>query len=322
MINWYYLLVICLQMVNLVSLTIYTYPPAHSNLSKLMFHDVEADFGSMPTEGISGALDLSIPYNACYHLYPAPKKDLPNTNFFALIQESSGCSYSEQVIHAQEAGYKGAIIYSRTNNDPIIMGGDGPIIVAVYVKKSVGQDLKQFLYKTGSTIKIAPNDPQMSLSIYLVPFAIVVGVCFFFMLAFSVGRYVRYWLRIRRSRLSPANLKKIPTKKFKKGDEFDVCAICIEEYVQNDKIRILPCNHAYHCKCVDPWLTSGKKLCPVCKQTVESDLKRTSKNVIINGNDGNSNDVNGSSALTEESEDENTPLLAASQNLPNSGAMA
>lgn len=38
------------------------------------------------------------------------------------------------------------------------------------------------------------------------------------------------------------------------------CAICLEEFVKGDRVRVLPCKHIFHLDEVDGWLIERKKL--------------------------------------------------------------
>lgn len=49
--------------------------------------------------------------------------------------------------------------------------------------------------------------------------------------------------KIRKNRFPKSELKKIPTKKYQKTDKYDTCPICLNEYEEGVKIRILPCEH-------------------------------------------------------------------------------
>ncbi|KAK3330072.1 hypothetical protein B0H66DRAFT_542696 [Apodospora peruviana] len=49
------------------------------------------------------------------------------------------------------------------------------------------------------------------------------------------------------------------------GTSGDTCAICIDALEDDDDVRGLTCGHAFHAVCVDPWLTSRRACCPLCK---------------------------------------------------------
>lgn len=48
------------------------------------------------------------------------------------------------------------------------------------------------------------------------------------------------------------------------------CIICAVEYKDGDVLRILPCRHEFHSKCVDKWLRR-KAFCPLCRSIIDKD---------------------------------------------------
>ncbi|NXD14560.1 RNF13 ligase, partial [Nothocercus nigrocapillus] len=228
-------------------------------------------------------------------------------------------TYGLQVLNAQRAGYKAAIVHNVDSDDLISMGSNDIEILkkidipSVFIGETSANSLKEeFTYEKGGHVVLIPEF-SLPLEYYLIPFLIIVGICLILIVIFMITKFVQDRHRARRNRLRKDQLKKIPVHKFKKGksavnffdaklilfctagDEYDVCAICLDEYEDGDKLRILPCSHAYHCKCVDPWLTKTKKTCPVCKQKV----------VPSQGDSDSETD----SSQEENEVSENTPLL-------------
>lgn len=46
------------------------------------------------------------------------------------------------------------------------------------------------------------------------------------------------------------------------------CSICLEPFAQDQKLRVLPCLHAFHRPCVDKWLSQSKQ-CPLCFKNID-----------------------------------------------------
>ena len=52
------------------------------------------------------------------------------------------------------------------------------------------------------------------------------------------------------------------------AEEQPTCAICLCEFSEGDKLKVLRCGHSFHGACIDPWLINEKALCPVCRRGI------------------------------------------------------
>lgn len=288
----------------------------HNGSLPQIFDDLPAMFGSsLPLDGLKGYLVEAEPADACLPILPPPGMN-NKTVFFALIKRYN-CNFDTKVLHAQQAGFQAAIVHNVNSEKLLNMMWNNETlrkvvkIPSVFIGETSGKDLiGHYSYSDNAILFLVP-EYYYSLGYYLIPFVVVVALVILIMCIVLVVRCVHHRKKMRRSRLSKKQLKKIPIHKFKKGDEYDVCAICLEEYEEGDNLRVLPCSHAYHSTCVDPWLTKTRKRCPVCKHRVlrsedDSDSESPSGDA---GEAGN----------RDESENERTPLLRPS---PSFGSMA
>ncbi|XP_016358661.1 E3 ubiquitin-protein ligase RNF13-like [Sinocyclocheilus anshuiensis] len=226
---------------------------------------------------VQGFLIGARPENACIPIDPPPLRDNLSSAFIVLIKRFE-CNFDVKVLHAQKAGYKAAIVHNVDSDDLISMGSNDLDILkqidipSVFIGEEAANSLKEdYIYEKGGHVILMP-DFSLPLEYYLIPFLIIVGICLILIVVFMITKFVQDRHRARRSRLRKDQLKKLPIHKYKKGKT----------------------PSAYHCKCVDPWLTKTKKTCPVCKQKVVP-------------SDGDSESESSDSEENEVSE--NTPLL-------------
>jgi hypothetical protein len=48
-------------------------------------------------------------------------------------------------------------------------------------------------------------------------------------------------------------------------DKYKTCSICLDDYTDECKLRILKCEHGFHVDCIDKWLTDCNYKCPICR---------------------------------------------------------
>lgn len=239
------------------------------------FISLDAYFGrELPKEGVFGKLTLASPRDACKDIPKAPHPyNTKNHSIFPIaLIERSGCDFLTKVEHATYAGYAAAIIFTIDSEPPTQMGPDGynQYIPSVMTSFEAGVFLEDNIEYLFVDIK-SQTDPFPFPEHLLWPFASAVGGCLLIMLVSTIFKLVREYRKARKGRLSRKKLNQLPVIKFnpqEHGSRFESCAICLDDFKTNEKIRELPCKHGYHKTCIDPWLTANRKVCPLCKQVV------------------------------------------------------
>lgn len=64
------------------------------------------------------------------------------------------------------------------------------------------------------------------------------------------------------------SLKKSKVVRATMADESCECGICMSSFVKCQKLRMLPCDHRFHVRCVDKWLLGHSNRCPVCRTAI------------------------------------------------------
>ncbi|ELW62852.1 E3 ubiquitin-protein ligase ZNRF4 [Tupaia chinensis] len=250
------------------------------NSSTVDFVDLPALFGApLAPEGVRGYLMEAKPANACQPI-EGPQPGNGSLGAVVLIRRYD-CTFDLKVLHAQRAGFEAAIVHNVHSDDLVRMAHVYEdlrrqiAIPAVFVGEAASQDLRVILRcdKSAHVLLLPDYPPCPDLDCHpVLALSWVLGrTLALAMSALFVLRCLWLWARPWWTPEAAAKTQsqKAQVRTFTRRS--DLCAICLDEYQEGDRLKILPCSHTYHCKCIDPWLAqAAPRSCPVCKQSVAS----------------------------------------------------
>jgi hypothetical protein len=76
-------------------------------------------------------------------------------------------------------------------------------------------------------------------------------------------------------------IKELDEFQYKNKDKFDdtlienECSICLCKYKNTDILKLLPCKHPFHKKCIKKWLSNEEhNKCPLCNFDIKSEIQK------------------------------------------------
>lgn len=264
-------LVLLCNAINLTSAIV------HLKSLSTWFTEAPATFAvGVNRSGICGALHVADPLDACSSLsllneFGYEYDGTLNINF-VLISRGK-CSFEDKIRHAQRAGFRAAIVYDDQDKHNLVsmMGSSKGIWMhAVFVSNAAGETLKKHARAEEGECCIALSVEETAWTVLVIS-VISLLVMISVLVSFVSTRYHR---RTSHNFVDGKVVGVLPCFTFstahQRGYTGEACTICLEEYKAGENLKVLPCQHDFHARCVDLWLTNWGTFCPVCKHDMKT----------------------------------------------------
>tara|TARA_A100001015_G_C15031922_1_gene733808 strand:- start:852 stop:1730 length:879 start_codon:yes stop_codon:yes gene_type:complete len=255
----------------------------------IIIYDLPANFGpDIPKIGLKGNIIISDPINGCTKTSFQDNK----SNWFLLIKRGE-CEFDDKVRTAQNAGAAAAIIYNNHPNENLITmrskNTQDITIPSVFIDNKSGNIIYNYNNSRTNIAYIYYVDIYFFFYYKLFAiFALSIFVICCILHFVARSRFRNSVAAERISIMTKRQVRKLKKIKFKNKDleKYQVCAICLDEYIEDDELRLLPCNHEFHAKCIDEWLLKNNVKCPKCRHKANNNLNIT----LIDHSDANETD--------------------------------
>eukprot|EP00127_Corallochytrium_limacisporum_P000053 Clim_evm32s2 gene=Clim_evmTU32s2 len=296
------------------------------------FQDLQASLGpAFPEDGLTGFTVVPQNLEGCTPIDVHQLKDKESHSggepglhhsdgqdrplFFLLIR--GGCAFATKIINAQNAGADAVIVADNIYGPLLTMYDRDELshdihIPSVFVSKADGVIIRRLA--THTTLFTLNNNPQLTIATVSGPFIVVVVLMVLIVVCYAIARQRRAGLLGHGSRavLTESILRRIPMRYYQKHEFNTGCSICLDDFEEEEQIRMLPCGHEYHVNCVDHWLTTRSATCPICKRDLIATMNNTGTN--------NSNCTNCNSRGTTPTGIAPTAMLQVNTNGSHTGA--
>lgn len=204
--------------------------------------------------------------------------------WIALVERGE-CTFSQKIALATAMNATGILVYNAEPEDVIIemTHSEANEIVSINIQRSDGIYAKNSILQGYSvSVDISTGSFMPYRGGYTHRTSIIfVSLSFLILLIISMTWLVVYYVQrfrileapdiIKRRAMVKKIVSSLPKRLLTTSDKEivneEICPICIESYTAEDTIRILPCQHVFHRKCVDTWLFQ-KETCPMCKYNI------------------------------------------------------